>query len=233
MTLSPTTVGVSTGSASSGSFPEDCHVWQQNCPEGMKCTAYGASYELTHCTPLAPDPDGPLDPCEVTGRNEAAFDSCDEWSVCWFLGGSETGTGICLPLCSDAGARPNCPEDWLCTYTTQESELFKCLPPCDPTKPSCPGASSCNPDDFGFHCNDSFDSPKYGDPCQGPCADGLSCALASDVPGCARSLCCTAYCDLNATGPCPAQEQMCVSFYELVGKPAIPKYAHVGLCVVP
>lgn len=221
------------GSSDSSSNPAFCEIWTQDCPRGMKCKAYGDSYENSHCVPLVPNPGGPLDPCEVMGRNEDAVDSCDEWSVCWFLKDPPVGSGVCLPICSDMNPAPECPKEWLCVYTTQDSQLFRCLPPCDPTLPTCPGASSCAPDDAGFHCEDSFTPPAYGEPCLAQCKDGLFCSLADNVPGCAPPLCCTTYCNLNVLNPCPAPEQTCVSYYQLSGKPEIPQYAHVGLCVVP
>ena len=221
-----------------GGVGDECSLWDQDCTEGEKCMPWasdgGVAWNATRCSPIAPDPDQPGEPCTVEGSPVSGVDTCDIGSMCWEVD-QQTNEGECVAFCIGDEANPSCanPDD-SCTITSS-SVLILCLPSCDPLDPQCSEGQVCVPAPNGeFFCvaDVSGSDGAAGDSCESidACDPGLLCLAAEAVPGCESSSCCTAYCDLqDETPPCPAG-QSCVPLYEQGSSP--PGSDNVGYCGV-
>jgi hypothetical protein len=133
----PCTGGSCDGSVPVGEcdgFAELCGIWTlvecdllaQDCPRGLKCMPWandgGAALNSTHCTPLAPAPGQPGDPCTVEGQL-SGFDDCALGAVCWDVDPA-TLQGVCAALC-DQALMP----DPACTMGTSCTSIFAAADP--------------------------------------------------------------------------------------------------------
>ena len=219
-----------------GGSEQECDPWEQDCPEGEKCSWYFDGYEpATRCIPIAPEPKMPGEKCQVEEDQWSGIDDCQAGSVCEFV--DENGNGICVELCEGSPEDPTCADpDAMCQLCNDECASL-CLPTCDPLEPTCHEGQVCTPTvDGPFVCtpggsNDGVGG--FGDTCEyaNECENGFACVQAELVPGCKGTFCCTVYCDLNEDMPCP-EELECMP-WENKNENIPDEYKDVGVCTLP
>lgn len=232
-TASPTTAGDAAGDSSGAHFiiePDsegygnECDVFAQDCPPGQKCAwtaLVGGSYwDVTTCVPLARDPLPDGSPC--TYDLDAAFDGIDECgpaAMCveaYFEPGDWDGQATCQSLCKGSGEYPYCDPGMICVGGRT---LWLCMPICDPLAQDCPVGQRCDLYGPATLCTwDWPDEPRVeiGEPCDvaQQCDLGSTCLQAA-TPACARSSCCTPFCDLaDPQAKCPIPGQKCLAPYD-------------------
>ncbi|WAS99034.1 hypothetical protein [Nannocystis punicea] len=225
-----------------GGGSKECDLFEQDCPEGMKCSPHSAdgdnAWETLKCVDVVPAPAGFHEPCQLLGVPASGEDTCDEGLMCWFTQ-SDTGVGICLPHCTGSPDAPVCAPGSRCSSTFPGEDILSlCLPSCDPLAQDCPNGGPCTPWDeefWGCYSDDSGDEGQAFDPCVHvrACDPGLTCAepeLADECDPRANG-CCLPYCDLDLPNTCPGQGQACVAWY--VPGQAPPGLEDVGLCALP
>lgn len=222
----------------------ECDPFAQDCPSGAKCMPWaadgGASWNATHCVPIAADAVGVGEPCMVEGSVVSGIDDCDGTSMCYYVDGVE-GFGLCVPFCTGAPMQPVCAAGAVCS-AANDGVLNICRPLCDPLAQDCALAGSClpTPDRAQFVCvlDGSGDGGSSGAACEfaNACRPGLVCADPSTVPGCDASVgCCSPLCDLAAaegSEQCTiGGGQECVPWFDPGTAP--DAYANVGVCALP
>jgi hypothetical protein len=222
-----------------------CDIWNpDDCPEGEKCTAYataGSSWDANKCVMIMGDGQ-PGDDCVATdGSGVSGNDDCAEGSMCWDIN-QDTQTGYCVEFCTGSAENSSCNGDTICAIYN-DGVLPLCLPTCDPLSAGgdCPNDMNVcvsDPGGDGFVCvlNASGQMAPYGTECQyvNSCNQGLFCAAADAVPGCAGSQgCCSEFCDINEPNTCSgaAGGQECVLWFEEGTAP--PGYENIGGCAIP
>lgn len=221
----------------------ECDIWEQDCPEGFKCT-YGAEdsgsdWYAPRCTPLSPDPHTRGERCDLVDGVANGVDTCDAGLFCSSVDPREGG--VCRAFCLNVADAPTCADaQEFCKVTGDGSA--KCVPRCDPLadRPCSTSLETCvqTPAADGFVCelDGSRGGGSYGDPCWvvNECDPGLFCATPAAVPGCGDSSgCCSEFCDLNAPEKDPqctghAEGQHCLPWW---GSGTAPEHlAHVGYC---
>lgn len=223
-----------------------CDVWNDECPDGQKCSAWandgGSAWNSTKCVPVDQNPGKPGEPCTAEGSGVRGIDSCEEGAMCWWVD-PEALTGTCVGLCDGSPERPTCAEAGTFCSISNDGVLILCLPSCDPLMPdACPEGELCAPLDGGYTClaDASPGSGAYGADCSqiAQCAPGLFCALPAALPACPHPGCCTPYCALNeaytpipapAAG-CPEPPLGCLNLYAPGEAP--PGYETVGICAL-
>ncbi|HWB75018.1 MAG TPA: ribulose phosphate epimerase [Nannocystaceae bacterium] len=220
---------------------DECDIWNENCPPGMKCMPWandgGSAWNSTKCVPIAPDPGAPGEPCTVEGNGVSGIDDCELHAMCWDVD-PETNEGECVAFCTGDEANPMCEmENTFCNLTS-DGVLILCLPYCDPIAQDCDEGSACYPVNGVFTCapDASGEVGALGDPCEfiNVCDPGLFCAPENAVPMCeGASGCCAAYCNVDAGTMCEGWETgiECVPWYE-AGE-ALPGYENLGACILP
>ncbi len=220
---------------------DECSMWEESCPPGMKCMPWandgGGSWNATKCVDIVPDPRQVGESCTVEGNGVSGIDDCDLHSMCWDVD-PETNMGECVAFCTGDEANPMCEQSNAHCNLSGDGVLILCLPFCHPLMPDCDEDEACVPVDGVFTCapDASGDVGALGDPCEfiNVCDPGLWCADASRVPECAGSTgCCAAFCDLDSAEPCEGWESglECVAWY---GPGQAPEgYETLGTCVLP
>lgn len=220
------------GNNPNGAF---CDVFQQDCPNGFKCTVENIFVGAPRCRPLGNNPDQVGDLCSKLGNNDG--DSCDVDGIC--LG------GVCQGLDT---ANSQCELSQLShSYPTG---VRICEEECDPLI-----AASCNsvPDsyctrtagsEFGiFSCFIQENFSVLGTFGQG-CVDDVQCqhgfiCLPADVAPFSgfcdggNTQCCVPLCDLIDDDFCQTLggfSSTCKSVFSGVVPPGLE---HVGACVFP
>lgn len=139
----------STGDAgtSGGAVQFECDLWDQDCPEGLKCMPVSlssggktAAFDATRCVDVSPDamPAGSL--CQVEGPPFGGQDNCSAGARCIWV--QESGVGLCVDLCSGSADAPTCPGGTICSIDDDVLSMFcpwGCERPAD-----CPGPFVCN-----------------------------------------------------------------------------------------
>jgi hypothetical protein len=199
-----------------------CNQFDQDCPEGEKCTAYassGETWDAEKCVIVHGDLE-PGEPCTYDGR-AAGTDDCGPTSMCY--------GGICQAYCGGTAADPVCPAGFGCTSSGNEA-LTLCLASCDPLAQDC-AVGSCYSHNEQFLCNPSG-SIESGQPCGlvNDCAPGNACVEAELVPGCVGSACCSPFCNLEQPD-CTTPGTECVAWFEPGQAPA--GLERVGVCLSP
>jgi hypothetical protein len=188
----------------------ECDLWAQDCPRGEKCMPWandgGNAWNDVKCSPIAPDPNQPGEPCTVEGSGVSGIDDCDIGSMCWNVD-PETNMGTCVAMCTGSANDPQCPGECDVCSISGEGVLILCLPTCDPLVAPCPDGQTCTAINDGFACapDASGLGGAAGDPCEfvNACDPGLFCADTALLPDCDSMACCTPYCDTTAADPCP------------------------------
>jgi hypothetical protein len=221
-----------------GVSPLECDVWEQDCPDGEKCTPWYSvdSVEGTLCWPLAPEPHGIYEPCQVEPGYHFGPDDCG-WALLCVGVHPDTEYGYCIGLCRDGETPqdPVCEDPTAWCYPTN-GPWSDCRPACNPLANDCPWQTVCAPHGSpdGFACSPAPSSPDgNGDPCDPSpqsCEAGLYCAPGSDVPGCQDDACCTEYCSLGSP-TCSLPGVECPPFYD--PDPAPEGLEDLGACLLP
>jgi hypothetical protein len=217
-----------------------CDVWEQNCPDGQKCVAFGwdteSIWDATRCWPVADDPGQLGDPCTVEESSFSGSDDCDFGLMCFFVD-ADTLTGTCVEQCQGPSFDPTCaPPDTTC-LVTNDAPLAVCLPRCDPLDQACGDDAACVYADEDLMCVPvAGDGAAYGDACEyvNSCNAGLLCVVAEFAVDCDASNCCTSFCDLSDADPdlaCPGYDQgeRCMPVFESL----VPGHTDVGFCGIP
>ncbi len=241
-TTSPTDPGTSSPAESSGSSGSDeifdCNVFEQNCPDGQKCTFWArqspSSWDATRCVPIVPDPAPVDEPCTVEGNGQTGFDSCDGTSMCWNIN-PDTDTGRCVAFCTGTPADPQCDDPGSLCSISGDGVLTICFPTCDPLDPdACPEGEVCGPSNNQSliclpHASQGDGGPLA--PCDfiNTCDPGLACVDSGSIAACGGEAtgCCTPFCDLDAP-VCPGDTQ-CTTFFEEGEAP--PGLEDLGICI--
>jgi len=222
-----------------GGITNECDIWAQDCATGEKCMPWandgGGSWNATRCSPLDDNPAQPGDSCTVDGSGVSGIDNCDLSSMCWNVDG-DTNLGVCVGFCEGGEASPVCPDPSTGCSVTNSGVLILCLPFCDPLLQDCSDTEACYPEPNGFFCspNASGKAGAYGDECEflNACDQGLYCADAAAVPGCAGAAgCCSEFCDTTEPVACMGAGQECTAYYEVGQAP--PGYEDTGVCQIP
>ena len=225
-----------------GGVEIECSVWDQDCPEGEKCSAWandgGSSWNATRCVPLDANPAQPGDTCTVEGSGVSGIDTCDVSSMCWDVD-PETNEGTCVAFCTGSENAAVCDDPTTDCSIANDGVLILCLPTCDPLIQDCADGQACYPIDDTFVCAPDASGDDMGadnDPCEflNACDQGNICLGAAAVEGCPAGSagCCQPVCDLTDADPagCTAAE-MCTPWFEEGNVP--PGYEDVGVCALP
>lgn len=221
-----------------------CSIFAQDCPPGEKCMPYandgGPAWNATGCFPIARDPVGYGETCQVEGNGASGLDDCDAGMMCWHV--NRDGFGECVHMCIGGWKDPTCPlPDQHCPISA-EGVLLICRPNCDPLAQDCAYDDEvCYPlqDEWGCAPDASGDGGTFGDPCEftNACDPMHVCLGAAALPGCEGSVgCCSQICDVldetsDAACAALAAGTACEAWY-LEGQ-APTGYEHVGVCAVP
>ncbi|MEZ4448263.1 MAG: hypothetical protein R3B09_02205 [Nannocystaceae bacterium] len=225
-------------------LPDTCEIWDQDCPEGMKCNAWandgGGAWNSTKCVPVDADPDAVGEACTVVGNGVSGVDSCDKGAMCWNVD-PETNEGSCIALCQGNEEKCSydplscCPPGSACTIPAG-GNLILCLQTCDPIVQDCDNPYEvCYPVNDSFQCapDDSGVMGAIGDPCEfiNGCDPGTYCGPPEDYPGCDANAagCCIPFCSLKDPGCVMGTE--CQPWYDPMNVP--PGYEDLGSCVIP
>lgn len=224
-----------TGDETGGS--QECSPSAQDCPEGLKCTAYAepgeAAWTANKCIMEVPNGPGLGETCEVMGDNQfSGIDNCAEGTICLHVD-EDLKNGFCVEFC-DAEVGKCADNEHVC-IPANDGALPTCLATCDPLLQDCQGGG-CYGDPSGppFICFfvDAVGGGMHGDPCSfaNACLEGLNCSDASTVEGCntPEPGCCSPFCGLDEVMPCAGAEE-CVPFFA----EAQPGYENVGICALP
>ncbi len=238
----PTGIGFITD-PDGGGVSIECSVWDQDCDEGEKCSAWandgGNSWNATKCVPLSGTPAQAGDPCTVEGSGVSGVDTCDVSSMCWDVD-PQTNEGTCVAFCTGSENAPVCNDPTASCSIANEGVLILCLPSCDPLIQNCAEGQACYPIDNAFVCAPDASGEEQGadnDACEflNACDAGNICVNPEIVDGCPSGSngCCQNVCDLTAT---PADQgcagsETCTPWFEEGSVP--PGYEDVGVCALP
>jgi hypothetical protein len=222
----------------------DCDLFSQNCPAGQKCMPWAINddgwFNATKCSPIAPDPKEPGEPCTVEGDWLSGVDDCDLGSMCWYVD-TDTNMGECLAMCTGEQDSYTCEDPCKTCFIYDGGFVQLCFPSCDPVLQDCEGNTAvCFPysRDGEFLCgyDQSGTAGGHGDPCTytTDCDPGLFCADADRVPGC-DGKCCTPYCDPTVADACAqvGEGVECVPWPAGGGEYPGCIASTVGTCVLP
>lgn len=224
-------------------LPEDCSLYEQDCPPGFKCMPWGSDggpdWNDTRCVPVADDPGAPGDPCTVEGSVNSGIDDCDIGVMCWHID-PETNEGVCVEQCGGSPSEPTCNQPCHQCALSGSSVLDLCLLTCDPIAQNCLPGDGCYPVNDRFICVPDASRPGtgIGSPCEfiNVCPPGLFCLDAAAVPGCEGFGCCAPACPADGIDPCPdlLPGTECMAWFEAGQGPGDEcVVAEPGVCVVP
>ena len=217
-----------------GTAWSECSVWLEDCPSGEKCMPYandgGNSWNAMRCSPIAPDPARPGEPCTVQGSGVSGIDDCEQHAMCWDVD-RDTLEGTCHAMCIGSEAAPACAEpDHYCTIDASGFTPL-CLPTCDPLAQDCGAGRGCYRVDGNYLCapDASGDGGGLLEPCEylNACDPGFVCVTTSVCEG--QPGCCAPFCSLSAPD-CPAG-RTCVPALEPGTEPI--GLSDVGICGDP
>ena len=208
-----------------------CDQWEQDCPEGEKCTAHASDDTLevldeNICAPIQGD-DQLGDPCDDFGTPRDGNDSCAKGLIC--LEGYSQDGPRCESFCGGQPDAPDCGPGGSCQIFAAGVATL-CLRNCDPLDAtSCGDAETCShrghvyPDGMVCQPHQNGDAPAGSVCTYGLCDMGLVCHEHGGCPD--QGLCCTELCDL-ATPSCSDPLASCVQLLA-------PGYTELGACEVP
>ncbi len=212
-----------------GGVVGQCDPYQQDCPEGEKCTSFvqtpgQMTVDATKCVPVIGD-DLWGEPCERFEDN----DTCAAGFFCMTDVSGNTGMGSCLEYCS-----PGVPCEFggEC-FAFNDGVLPVCEVTCDPLLQDCPMGQGCYAAFDNFVCAlpgapDGLGND--GDTCNTiqSCNPGLICR--GGTAGCPMDgACCTPVCEVGGPDVCMDPAEDCVQALE----DPPPGLEIVGYCGVP
>ncbi|MBK9754285.1 MAG: hypothetical protein IPO88_12405 [Nannocystis sp.] len=218
---------------------QECDPVAQDCPPGLKCTAYGKlpgdEWNANKCVPEPQGGGQTGDPCAIEGDDMfTGIDNCAVGNICLNVD-AEQKNGACIEFCSPEMTCPNTSGgDGIC-IVTNDGALPICLAICDPLLQDCAGQGACYGDPAGppFICfnPDPKNGGMDGDACDftNACLKGLNCAQADTQEGCmtAEFGCCAPFCALDEM-TCTGGEE-CLPFFMEVQ----PGFENLGICALP
>jgi hypothetical protein len=216
------------GSSSTGASLEDCDVFAQDCPEGMKCAAWandgGGVWNDAHCVPVADDPVQVGEPCTALEDGTSGLDDCEAGAMCWGVD-LDTLMGTCVALCTGTADDPMCADEAASCAISNDGFLNLCLPVCNPLGDDCADGEGCYPVGGTFQCavDASGGSGAQNDACMflNGCEPGFGCLNPDVVTGCEDVGCCSAFCDIGDPTECTDLVGMsCIRWYEEGQAPA-------------
>ena len=237
-TAEPTTAGSTTDGTTTSGMDVECMARLQDCPEGLKCTAYAKvlqdTWDANKCVPEAGDGVAG-DPCEMADADMfSGIDNCAKGYIC--LNTDDQGkNGFCVEFCQADDSCPNTTGGTGICFPANDGLLPICLATCDPLVQDCPGTQACYGDSAGppFFCfqPDPQDGGQDGTTCEftNACLPGLQCQDGATLEGCPPGSigCCTPFCPLDGDVCTGAEE--CVAFF----MEPVPGFENVGICVLP
>lgn len=226
----------------SGSVPNECNPFAQDCPPCEKCMPWandgGGAWNADRCVPIEQEPRAPGEECTVYGNGASGMDDCERGAMCWYVD-PKTNLGTCVALCTGSEANPACADPGTICIVSNDGVLPLCLAVCDPIAQDCPVGQACREVEGAWVCafDASGDTGGYGESCYyESCAPGLVCLDAGANPNCTERGCCTEICDLadpagdaQCTGA--PEGQICQPWYEPGTAPR--GYEDVGICALP
>jgi hypothetical protein len=205
----------------------------------MKCMPVSldgdSAWESLRCVPIAPEPDGLNEPCELLGTGLDGLDTCDIHTMCWDVD-RDTGEGTCLGMCTGSVERPDCEGPQATCLLTGDGVVNLCFPNCDPLESDCPAGQVCVPAPNGdsFLCAHQAGQGQVFEACefQATCEPGLVCLDSSLAPECDPQQfgCCLPFCDLTEPDTCPGMDLVCLPWWEMAED--VPGLENVGVCGV-
>lgn len=221
-----------------------CDAWAQDCPEGMKCSAWDceevAAFWITpRCVELDRDAAEVGEACSVQDRVYSGADNCEVSSLCWDID-PDTLAGTCIGFCQGTAANPVCELESQSCFNGLNELLNLCLPRCSPLAADCGVARQCVFNEDGLAARDFVCIPDvhlpaqaYADDCEDSlgCGTGLVCVASGEVPGCTSDRCCTTLGSLSAPPVCPDAMQTCAALYADGDAP--PGYEQLCACTIP
>ena len=226
----------------------ECYLFEQDCVDpDMKCMPWSLEDDQipdeTRCCPMVTNPKQVGETCEIYDYNGSCLDDCDKGAVC-ILEFPDSLQGYCHMAC-DPNDEETCAPSETCKpffeFFEDAPTVPLCVDKCDPLTQDCqrPGWT-CVPDSpsaagmSGFVCNPPppQDPAGQGEPCtlSNACEIGLVCLPSENLTECSWLFCCTQFCDITDTDPCPAIDPalQCVDWMS-----ADPQWQDVGACVLP
>jgi hypothetical protein len=212
-----------------------CDPWAQDCPRGEKCLPWandgGHSWNATHCSPVADDPQADGESCTAFDGPFGGNDDCAVGSMCFWVD-ERTNFGECVAMCIGSLDRPSCADGITPCTLSSDGLPAVCLPVCDPIEQDCSEGSGCYFVHDRFECDPDVSgvTGAPGDACDaaGACDPGAVCVLGTAVPDCATQTCCAAFCDLTA--PSCADGLECIAWHDDGEAP--PGEEDVGACLI-
>ena len=218
-----------------GPISEECNVWDQDCPLGMKCSPWANSiaWDALRCVPVDSDPHVAGEACVVEGSPVSGIDSCSVGVMCWDVD-PETNIGTCVPHCIGSPSAPTCADPARSCLIAHDGVLTLCVQRCDPlAQAPCPEGEGCYPVDEAFICAPDGSGEGGGllMPCEfvNACEAGLLCGNPDQIGelcGPAAPGCCVPQCDLGDPA-CPPMTE-CVPFFDDGSVP--PDHVGSGIC---
>jgi hypothetical protein len=218
----------------SGRGGVECDVVGQNCPDGQKCSAWGAggeSWNSAKCVPVTGSQQ-PGEPCTADGGPYSGIDDCIEGAMCWDV--DEQDHGVCVALCTGTLESPKCEPDFGCAFCGS-CVLNLCLPRCDPLAQDCEADYLCLPVSHDYLCvMPRSDTGGTFDPCgyANACDAGLICLGPASAKECDQNRvgCCLPMCSIaEGAAACPGEGQECLPVFE----PQPEGHEDVGYCTLP
>ena len=173
-----------------------CDAFENDCPRGFKCMPYsidgGDTWNALACFPIADDPVGVGEVCEIEGNGVTGVDNCVAGAMCWDVD-PRTLEGTCVAMCSGSEANPICTDP--CTVCVGNA-FGLCLHKCDPVAQDCARGQACYAFNDTFACapDASGEVGVAGDPCEcphtrsTPTTPGIFCNLPMTFFSCPRAL---------------------------------------------
>ena len=242
---SGTTGDASTG-GSTGNVGGMCNPRTQDCPDGLKCTAYATpmsmvGWDADQCVPAPMNGGGIGDPCQIDDGQSvfSGLDNCAPGGFCFNFDFMTGKGGACIEFCKEDDSCPMTNGGNAgCLEAANMGVLPICLPKCDPLIQDCADMQGCfgDPSIEFFFCAAVDPGPNTGldnSPCEftNACQPGFSCQASTVVDGCdpMATGCCTPFCTIGDNKDCSPKEQ-CVPFYAMNPPPGLEM---VGVCAIP
>ena len=226
----------------------ECLLWGDDCNEGQKCMPWSLAADRIpdelRCCPAMDNPKLEGEECNVQEYDGSCEDDCAPGTMC-VVDNLDTLSGVCRSFCNPSGN--DCDPDDTCKpffeLVDSAPEVPLCMDQCDPllTDDCIQPGWLCLPDSptvagqSGFICTPpapgSLNAALEGCALANDCQPGLVCILASRLPECSFTSCCSPICSL-AEGDAPCQDADpdldCIDWMS-----PDPQWQDVGVCALP
>jgi len=224
------------GSPDTGTPPDECNLFDQDCPEGEKCAPFandgGPAYNSNRCVVIDNEPDAVGEACAYEGSHLSGLDTCAPGAVCLpsTIDGAERH---CVALCVGDPVNSICEDPTTTCVAPYGDHANFCLPGCDPLfAEMCTAGQACVPFGDDWACLPT-QGLAPGEACESPntCINGSICLPGDVLANCDGVGCCSSVCDLSEPDPdavCLEGEQ-CQPYYD------DPFFGQedIGVCAAP